>query len=404
MNILMVLSTRKYPPERRVEREALALVRAGHNVYLMARRGPGQTKEETVKGVHVIRVPVPFQKYKAVADTIYYLFQRYFIFFWIFAACRRHSIQALHVHNIPYGLASIWAGKLLNIPVILDMHEYYVEILKDSLKAKKYQWYRPFSAVPLWLLSREEKYVCRHANKIILMVPEQGERLLDLGSKEEQFVIVSNTEDPDYFLSIPYDNEVVQQYKKSNSLLIFYIGGINPYRGLDIAIKAMPIIIKSIPSAKLIISGYGESKKELEQLAKELNLNDYVTFTGHIPFEHIPSYIQISDICLIPSYVTPHVDTTITNKLYQYMLCKKPIVSSNAKPVVRIFKETKCGLTFKDKDPQSLAQAVIDLNDPQKREELGKNGYNAAMNQYHWKHSENALLDIYSHLEKLSTS
>lgn len=404
MNILMVLSTRKYPPERRVEREALALVRAGHNVYLMARRGPGQAKEETVKGVHVIRVPLPFQKYKAVADTIYYLFQRYFIFFWIFAACRRHSIQALHVHNIPYGLASAWAGKLLKIPVILDMHEYYVEILKDSLKAKKYQWYRPFSAVPLWLLSREEKFVCRHANKIVLIVPEQGERLLDLGSKEEQFVIVSNTEDPDYFCSISVEDSIEKRFKQSNQYLLVYVGGFNLFRGLDTAIKAMPTVLASIPNARLLLAGDGENRKELEQLTQELKLNDFVIFTGYVPFEHVPTYIRISDVCLLPLYLTSHVNTTVANKLFQYMLLSKPVIVSNARPMMRILDETQCGLLFEEKNSQSLAKAIIQLYDPQKREELGKNGYNAAMNQYHWKHSENALLDIYSHLEKLSTS
>ena len=56
MNILMVLSTKIYPPDGRVEREARALTGDGHNVFLMARRGPGQSAEETIDGVHVIRV------------------------------------------------------------------------------------------------------------------------------------------------------------------------------------------------------------------------------------------------------------------------------------------------------------------------------------------------------------
>ena len=402
VNILMVLSTRKYPPERRVEREALALVKAGHTVYLLARRGPGQSKEEIVDGVHVIRVPLPFQKQKAIADMLYFLFQRYLVFFRILAACRKYSIQALHVHNIPYGLAAILAGKWLKIPVVLDMHEYYVEILKDSLKAKMYRWYRPFAALPLWFMSQEEKYICRKAYKIIIMVPEQGERLLGLGANEKQFVIVSNTEDPDFFLSIPINEAIIQQYKKADQLLMLYVGGINPYRGLDLVIKAMPIILKSIPNAKLIIAGYGESQAELERLTRELNLCNVITFTGRVPFEDIPTYIGISDLCLVPSYVTPHVDTTITNKLFQYMLHKKPVVSSDAKPVARIFRETNCGLTFKDRDFQSLAQAVIELKDSHKRELLGNNGYQAAINQYHWKHSENALLNIYFQFENSS--
>ena len=40
MNILMVLSTKTYPPDGRVEREARDLIRDGHNLFIIARRGP----------------------------------------------------------------------------------------------------------------------------------------------------------------------------------------------------------------------------------------------------------------------------------------------------------------------------------------------------------------------------
>ena len=74
MNILMVLSTKVFPPDGRVEREARSLIGDGHNVFLMARRGPGQPAEEIVDGVHVIRVPLPFQRKKAIADFIYFFY------------------------------------------------------------------------------------------------------------------------------------------------------------------------------------------------------------------------------------------------------------------------------------------------------------------------------------------
>ena len=64
MNILMVLSTKTYPPDGRVEREARDLLRDGHCVYLMARRVSGQAAREVVDGVNVIRVLLPFQKIK----------------------------------------------------------------------------------------------------------------------------------------------------------------------------------------------------------------------------------------------------------------------------------------------------------------------------------------------------
>ena len=121
MNILMVLSTKTYPPDGRVEREARDLIRDGHVLFLMARRGPGQLKRELVDGVNVIRVPLPFQSKKAISDLIYFFFQRYFIIFHIISACRNYRIDALHVHDLCYALATTLAGKFLNLPVIFDI-------------------------------------------------------------------------------------------------------------------------------------------------------------------------------------------------------------------------------------------------------------------------------------------
>ena len=72
MNILMVLSTQAYPPDRRVEREARDLIADGHRVFLIARQKRGQCREECVDGVQVIRAPVPFEGRGVLDDLAYY--------------------------------------------------------------------------------------------------------------------------------------------------------------------------------------------------------------------------------------------------------------------------------------------------------------------------------------------
>ncbi|MCP4707082.1 MAG: glycosyltransferase, partial [Planctomycetes bacterium] len=143
MNILMVLSDNKYPPDGRVEREARDLIRAGHDVYLMARRGVDQPTREVCDGVNVIRVELPFQRCKFAADLIYQVFQKYLIVFHILKACRRHQIDALHVHDLPYAWATVRAGKKLGIPVVFDMHENYLEMMKNGIEARGYRFTKP---------------------------------------------------------------------------------------------------------------------------------------------------------------------------------------------------------------------------------------------------------------------
>ncbi|MBN1457442.1 MAG: glycosyltransferase family 4 protein [Sedimentisphaerales bacterium] len=394
MKILMVLSTKTFPPDGRVEREARDLIRGGHDLYIMARRGPGQKAFEVVNGVKVIRVPLPFQSKKAVADFIYFFFQRYFIYFHILLACRRYRIEALHVHDLPYAFATALAGKTLRLPVIFDMHEYYTVMLGMSFEAKVYRKFKMFSFILLWMLSAEEKVACRWSDKVIIVAEEHADRIESLGVKPEDIIVVTNTEDIDHFSGLAIDGSIKDLY--GDGFVILYVGGFSPHRGLDTAIQAMPKILEKIPDAKLLMVGDGCNRQELEDLAGEMNLQDKVIFTGFQPFETLPSYIDLCDIGLIPHISTPHIETTMPNKIFQFMMLERAVVTSNVRPLVRIINDADCGGCFKERDPDSLAETIIGLYDSGLRNRLANNGKKAVQEKYNWQKTVQILLELYS--------
>jgi len=398
VRILMVLSTKKYPPDRRVEREAASLIEAGHEVYLMARRGPGQAKEETVNGVHVIRVPLWFQRQKAMADALYFFVQRYTILFHILRACRRHRIEALHVHDLPYALATTLAGRIRKIPVIFDMHEHYVQMLHDSFKARRYHKFRPFSAPLLRMLAWEERYACRRARTVIVVAEEHKDRVCGLGAKRELIMEITNTEEPDSFLSFPIDEDLVKRYR--HGFVILYIGGFSPVRGLETLIEAMPAVLKAVLQARLLLVGDGCNREELEELTERLGLTEQVTFAGFAPFEKVPTYMYLSDVCVIPHIATPHVNTTMPNKIFHQMLMGRASVVSSIPPLVRVVEDARCGLIFEERNAASLAEKIIALKDPALRERLGENGRRAVLEKYNWRQTVRPLLELYREIDK----
>ena len=393
MNILMVLSTKKYPPDGRVEREARDLIRAGHRLFLMARRGPEQPAEEVVNGVQVIRVPLPFQHKKAVADFIYFFFQRYFIFFYIIRTCRRHGIEALHVHDLPYALATTLAGKFLRLPVIFDMHEHCVVMLSSSFETKVYRKFKPFAFILLSLLRREERFACRRARKVIVVADEHIERINALGVPRDNIVVVTNTEDMDHFGGLPFDEILRLKYQKD--FVILYIGGFSPIRGLETVIEALPMVLERIPNARLLLVGDGPSREELEGLARTKGLEERVCFTGFQPFEKLPSYIRISKVGVIPHISTPHIETTMPNKIFQFMMLGKPVIVSSVKPMMRVVDDAQCGLIFRQGDPQALAEAILQLRDEDLCRRLGENGKRAVEDRYNWQQTVRSLLELY---------
>jgi len=393
MNILMVLSSHGYPPDRRVEREARDLIRDGHEVFLMARRCPGESAAEDVDRVHVIRVPLLFQRAGPIGGLWYYLVHRYVIFFRILRACRRHRIDALHVHDLPYAFATVLAGKVLGIPVVFDMHEHYTCMLEISYESAAYRWLKPFGFLQLMPLRIEEKLACCWATRVIVVADEHIARITGLGARRDNLMVITNTEDTDYFDGLPIDEAVLERYK--DDFVLLFTGVFTAHRGMEAAIDALPRILEKIPNARLLLVGDGYARKDWERQVDALGLTDRVTFTGYQRFESLPTYIQCSDVCLIPHVSNANIENTMPNKIFQFMIMSKPVVVSSTRPMMRVVNDAQCGLVFEDRNAESLAEAVIKLQDDGLRRRLGENGRRAVEDRYNWRQTVQPLLAFY---------
>jgi hypothetical protein len=121
---------------------------------------------------------------------------------------------------------------------VADLHENYPASLRLSLEAEpgSRSWFTPDPRrwVPY------ERRVVRGATHVVVVVDEAKERLIkDYGLEPDKIAVVMNVEDADHFKGIDLDQDILTRYK--DSFVISYIGGGGRHRGLDTAIKAMPI-------------------------------------------------------------------------------------------------------------------------------------------------------------------
>ena len=65
--------------------------------------------------------------------------------------------------------------------------------------------------------------------------------------------------------------------------------------------------------------------------------------------------IKVADICVIPHIRSVQTDCSSPNKLFQYYIQKKPVISSNCTSIERVLNETKGGKTYTDQSPESFA-------------------------------------------------
>jgi hypothetical protein len=163
---------------------------------------------------------------------------------------------------------------------------------------------------------------------------------------------------------------------RKDSYAILYVGAIEQWSGLDVAIKSLPMVISDFPEVKLIIVGSGNAKyiSKLENLVEKLKISDRVIFLGPKKYEELPT---IMSKCGIGLAVFPQVELmryAFTYKVIEYMAAGLSIIATNFGDTGRIIQKYKCGI-FVEYTPVSLANGIKRLlKDKQYMLNLAKNG------------------------------
>jgi len=395
MRIGMVLNHRIPPPDIRVEKEARTLLDAGHEVHLLLEGSPGGELDEQYKGMSLHRgVTMGPLREKFHRYTFNFTFRDRMWRRAIKDFATSRKVQALHVHDLPFMREAVSVARELGLPVVADLHENYPAGLQvwyeSSFKKRTIYNYRRWS--------RYEREILEEVDAVIAVVEESKERLVRLGLPADKIYVVPNTASRDRE-TIPIDREIVERYY--GSFVLCYIGGFAPHRGLDTVIKAMPIVKTKVSGVLLLLVGDRNEpyRRYLERLAGESGCGDVVEMTGWQPFEKIWSFIEASDVCLVPHARNPHTDTTIPHKIFQYMSVSKPIVVSDCPPLRRVVEDSGGGVWFRYDDPSDFAARIFELYESEEgRRRMGEAGRSAFLDRYNWDSTSGELRLLYERL------
>lgn len=400
MRVGMILES-FFPPDIRVEKEARRLIESGHEVFLLTLCNDNDTVKEIINGIHVFRINFNYNIIKRAVN--FSLLITFFInYFWynnIDSFVEKYKIEIIHVHDLPLVKTGLIVARKHKIPIIADLHENYPEALKEWRKAPHPPYLKllhsftspsRFTRMALTILPKVDH---------IIAVIDEGKKIysLDYQISDDRITTIMNTEDLNYYDSISIHQKIVNKY--ANNFVMLYVGGFGPHRGIETAINALPEIIDKIPHAKLLLVGGGGSPEyaiTIHDLCKKLKLENNIEFTGWVNFNHVPSYIACSSVCLIPHLASGHTNSTIPHKLFQYMAMKKPIITTDCLPLKRIVEETNSGIVVPSGISSSMAQAVITLfNNPNMVIQYGENGRKAVETKYNWKIESEKLIRLY---------
>jgi glycosyltransferase involved in cell wall biosynthesis len=388
MNILYIWDA-DYPWDVRVEKICNSLHNAGNEVHIVARNLKKLPEHEIINGVHIHRM-------KAIQNE----FINYVVTFPFFLSPKwnglihrvieKHQIDVVIVRDLPMAAAGKWAGDKYKLPVIFDMAEDYCAMLREIWKNKKYKGFNLVVRNPYfakWI----ENYVIHGFEHIFVVVQEAKDLVTNMGVKAEKISVIGNTPvlrelqfsgSPDHSTI----DDLIGRYS------VIYTGGITPDRGLSVVVEAIPYIISEIKDFLFVVVGRGFEVENLKRQIGKNGLEAYVKWVGWIQHELLYEYIKASKIGIIPHYVTDHTNTTIPNKIYDYMACGIPIIASDAVPLKRILTEEKCGKAFKSGNAKSLAEAIISIHNDSGT--MGERGKAAILEKYNWEKEAEAMINV----------
>jgi glycosyltransferase involved in cell wall biosynthesis len=380
-----------YPWDVRVEKVSASLGRE-HEVHLVCRNRQRRPVYELRDGLHLHRLPrlswLP-DRLQAAAG-----FPAFFNPLWLYAiwrTARRQRADVIVVRDLPLALTAVAVGRLLRIPVVLDMAENYPAMIQDVWDAGRAQFGDRLVRNPR-LIELIERLAVRLVDHVIVVVEESRDRLARLGVPDSKMTIVMNTPSVDRGSGAEGGPAAVSAGGSKDGLVIGYLGLLEAPRGMGIAIQAMRAARRRVPHARLMVIGSGRDEAMFKEQARALGVTDCVDFLGWLDYRDALAALRRCDVGLVPHHATASWQTTIPNKLFDYMSLGKPVLVSSARPTERIVTEERCGMVFTDQDPQALTDAIVAMADPTVREACGRRGREAIERRYNWEADERRLL------------
>lgn len=330
-------------------------IKKDYQVTLFCGSDRKSKSDEIVDGVYVIR--------RGGFFTVY----PWALLYYIFHFRKKYDVIVDCENGIPF-FTPIYS----RLPKILLVHHVHQEIFRKRFGLI-------LSTFAEFLEARLMPAIYRKV-KMITVSQSSKKDMLKIGlGKNSPIEIVNPAIDPGKF----------SPGEKTTTPTVLYLGRLMPWKSIDTLVKAMKHVVKVIPDVKLEIAGFGESRYDLERLAKELCLLDTVEFLGKVSDETRHELMSRSWVFVYPSLKEGWGITAIEANASGTV-----VVASDVPGLRDSVKNPSSGILVEKENVERFAEKILlVLTDENLRKQLEKESVKWASN-FTWDKSANIFLEI----------
>jgi glycosyltransferase involved in cell wall biosynthesis len=366
-SVVMVISY----PDARLKKEAEALAENNMDVKVIVwERGWTFPRNEERYTVRSLRLKsAPFGKLSAL-----FFFPLWWLFIsrWLIAS----EYQAIHAVNFDTFVLALLLGKCRRKKIVYDVFDFYADMLT-----------LPAMSVPARNIIRAvDRYLMKFADGIVIADESRTQQIQKRTS--ETVIVVTNSPKRELL------KKVGRTEKTRADFTLFVGGGVSLDRGVDMLVTA----VQQLDSVDLVITGYCSSPAYAERLRQMCGGMPNVTLDLEgVPYETIIAQTAMAD--LVVALYDPRIPNNqyaSPNKLFEAMMCGKPILVTEGTSMASVVRRENCGLVIPFGDVVKITEAIKGLKrDPILCATLGENGKRAYDTKYDWILMEKRLAELY---------
>jgi glycogen(starch) synthase len=365
-----VTTTFRNWPERVIGRALVARGHAVANVGFHDPRQPGlRATEEQIDGIAVRRVPVRHAPNNALYAALD-------------ALGPFDVMHLLHPRNVlAYG-AVRWARRRRVRTVYTWLGPFHDRYLIDDRE-------RPLDETPkygrlIWSFDEVARRTARdghlrdHLRNYWLHWPlRAADALIPCSRHEEGVLRAMGLRQPSTVVPLWIETDAIRAtplvpVAAPAGPVLLFIGQLTPRKGYDLAVRALPAVLRRHPTARLqIVSGLNpHDRAAMEGMARDLNVAGQVDFLGRVDDAHLVNLFRAADV-----YVTPTRYEGFGLTLLEAMAAGCPVLASDIPVVSEVVEHGQNGWLVPYDDVDALAGGIIRLlDDPELRRALAAGG------------------------------
>lgn len=291
------------------------------------------------------------------------------------------------------GFSAYVLSKIKNVPFVFEIRDLWPESAIDTGVVTN----RQIIKLAYWF----ESFVYRNAKLINVLTPAFREVLIEKkGVPENKIVFIPNAADFSLSDALQYNFEVESfrtEWGWDGKFVITYVGAHGVANHLEQVLETADLLRKT--NVLFVLIGSGMQKAKLKEQATTMQLAN-VLFLDPVAKAEVFKYIMASDMGTSVLKKVDTFKTVYSNKTFDYMACKKPILMAIDGVSRELVEKAEAGIYVEPENPEDFASKIrLYLNDPERIKREGENGNRFAKQNFDRK----VLADKYiEHLKKFS--